>query len=68
MKTVEHYICDICKTEYNNKRKCENCESGHRKPKKIIGAIYHPITINALGIPEKIEIEFDNGSKFTYKK
>ena len=68
MKEIKHYICEICGTEYNDKVKCSDCEKGHRKPVKILKARYQPITNNALGIPNVIEIEFDNGSKFEYKR
>lgn len=27
MKEVKHYICDICHTEYNDKKKCTDCEN-----------------------------------------
>ena len=68
MKEVKHYICEVCGTEYNDKGKCSDCEKGHRKPVKILKARYQPITNNTLGIPNVIEIEFDNGSKFEYKR
>ena len=68
MKKIEHYICEICGTEYNDKGMCIRCEKGHKTPVKILRARYLPITNNALGIPSSIEIEFDNGSKFEYKR
>lgn len=68
MKEVKHYICDICGTEYNDKNQCAGCETGHRQPKKIVRTKYLPIKINALGIPQVIEVEFDDGSKFEYKR
>lgn len=68
MKEVKHYICEICGTEYNDKTKAQKCEKGHKKPAKIINARYLPITNNALGIPNVIEVEFADGSKFEYKR
>lgn len=68
MKKVEHYICEVCGTEYNDKNRCEICEKGHKKPIKILTSKYQPITNNALGIPSTIVIEFENGSKFEYKR
>lgn len=68
MKEVKHYVCEICGTEYNDKPKCTACERGHKKPVRIIKSKYHPITSNALGIPSTIEVEFENGSKFEYKR
>lgn len=43
MKKVEHYICEICGTEYNEKEKCKLCEYGHHRPKGIDGAQWYPI-------------------------
>ena len=67
MKEVKHYICEICGTEYNEKKKCENCEKGHNKPKKIVKAKYRAISQNALGIPTHIDVEMENGKVYTYK-
>lgn len=68
MKEVKHYICEICGTEYNDKKKCTDCEKGHKKPVKILKASYRPISTNALGIPDRIEVEMEDGSKFEYKR
>lgn len=68
MKEVKHYICDVCGTEYNEKRKCMECESGHKKIKKIIDTKYLPIKANALGIPNSITVEMEDGSTFIYKR
>lgn len=68
MKEVKHYICEVCGTEYNERLKAQTCEKRHKKPVKILNAKYLPITNNELGIPSVIEVEFDNGSKFKYKR
>ena len=68
MKEVMHYVCEVCGTEYDNKYECARCEKGHRMPVKFIGSKYQPITINALGIPDVISIEFDNGEVYGYHR
>lgn len=68
MKEVKYYICEVCGTEYNDKKKCTDCEKRHKKPMKIVSARYVSISNNYLGIPSKIEVEMDDGSKFEYKR
>ena len=36
MKDVTLWKCDICGTEYRDKKKCEQCEAGHKKKGKIV--------------------------------
>ena len=68
MKKVEHYICEICGTEYNNKLKCEECESGHVKPVKIDGANWVSMRNNGSGYPTQIHVKMSNGETITYKR
>lgn len=68
MKKVEHYICEVCGTEYNEKGKCKQCESGHNKPKGIDGAQWYPIGQDGSGYPARVHILMDNGETITYKR
>lgn len=68
MKEVKHYICEMCGTEYNDKKKAQECEIMHKKPVKILNAKYLPITSNKLGTPKSIIVEFDDGSQAEYKR
>lgn len=71
MKKVEHYICDVCGTEYAEMAKCEKCEKLHRHPVKITKARYIPFTQDATGFPVTIEVEFKDGKStrtVTYKR
>lgn len=71
MKKVEHYICEVCNTEYAEKTKCERCEKSHRKPMGIASARYVPVTQSGDGFPASIEVEFvgDGGMEtITYKR
>ena len=36
MKETTLWKCDICGTEYRDKKKCEQCEAGHKKKGKIV--------------------------------
>ena len=68
MKKIEHYICEICGTEYKEKRVCEECEKGHHKPVKIEGAKWTPMKNNRSGYPTHIHIKMSNGETIVYKR
>lgn len=68
MKEVKHYICDVCGTEYKDKKMCIECEKGHHKPKKIDGATWVPMKNNGSGYPTRVHIEMSNGEVITYKR
>lgn len=68
MKKVEHYICEICATEYKDKKKCEECESGHVKPVKIDNATWISMRNNRSGYPTQIHVKMSNGETITYKR
>ena len=36
MRKVEHYICELCGTEYAEQRQCEICENSHKQPLRIV--------------------------------
>lgn len=45
VKTVQHYICEVCGTEYKEKVKARECEDRHKQPVKIVSCRYRPITV-----------------------
>lgn len=63
MKTVEHFICEICKEEYKEKDKCMECEDNHRKPIGIVSSKYSPIRLDKTGLPITITIEVEGGKE-----
>ena len=67
MKTITQYKCGVCGTVYAEKRKCEACESGHKKPVKIIARQYQAIGINGSGFPDKITVATKDGKEAMYK-
>lgn len=68
MRKVEHYICETCGTEYNDKKRCEQCEKGHIKALKIKSARYLSVEKNAKGYPLSVNIEMEDGKIVTYKR
>lgn len=71
MKKVEHYICEVCRTEYAERLKCERCEKSHKKPLGIASVRYVSFLQNEKGFPASIEVEFADGKKtttVTYKR
>jgi len=71
MRKVEHYICEICGTEYKEKAMCEKCEKTHKKGLTIAKARYISVTMDGTGLPISIEVEYKDGretKKATYKR
>lgn len=68
MKEVKHYICEICGTEYNDKKKCQDCEKGHVMPKEIVGHNHISMRNNASGYPTMVRIKMSNGETIIYKR
>lgn len=66
MKKIEHYVCEFCGTEYNDKKKAEECEKGHHKPVKISDCSYSSCRSDGTGTPLRVFIELDNGSVYRY--
>ena len=67
MKTLEKYKCEICGKVYDNKRECEACETGHKKPTKIIDRKYEDIGVRTVGFPYQITVETQDGKKAIYR-
>lgn len=68
MKKVEHYICEVCGTEYNGKSRAMVCEKGHKAPKEIIKARYISIGDNMKGYPIAVDLKMADGEIVTYKR
>ena len=70
MKTVQHYICEICGTMYANEKTAKDCEAYHIKPKNVINKAndhkdWIPITQSASSFykyPKRIKVEMQDGS------
>lgn len=66
MKELKMYQCEVCGTQFADKKKAEECEHKHRKVIKMISAKYRPYTSAKDGIPDNIIVEFDDGNKIRY--
>ena len=64
MKKLELYQCEICGTQYKDKKACEDCEKHHVKYISVIGAKY----IVQSGLPVKVTVKFENGETADYKR
>lgn len=56
MRKIEHYICEICGTEYRDRLSAEKCEKCHKKPVAIIKSRYVSQYQNGAGYPVTIEV------------
>ena len=68
MREVKHYICEICGTEYKDKKKAQDCEKHHCKAVTIKKARYTSFDNNKKGYPVSIDIEMADGTVVTYKR
>lgn len=68
MKKVEHYVCEVCGTEYAEKLKCTKCEKNHKKPVSITAARFLPFTTDASGYPLTVNVVMEDGKTITYKR
>ena len=68
MKNVTLWKCDICGTEYRDKKKCEKCETGRMKNGKIVKMRHLPYTSDQSGYPDKITVKFEDGVEKMYSR
>ena len=68
MKTVQHYVCEMCGTVYADKAKAKECEKGHRAPDRIVRLRYVPISGDRTGYPQTLEVLMADGKTVTYKR
>lgn len=64
MKKQVLYMCEYCGTQYKEEKDAAKCEKGHKNAKRICNSTHH-----AKGdYPDRIEVEFEDGTKIWYKK
>lgn len=68
MKQLQKYQCEICGTEYAEKKVAEMCEKNHKKPLEIWGTRDLPKSMNGAGYPISIEVRMSDGVIITYKR
>lgn len=62
MKELKLYQCEICKTQYNEKRKAVECEKSHLPYIAVMNSRYKP---NGK-YPETVRITFADKHQFIY--
>ena len=68
MKELKLFVCEICGTQYKEKRKCQECESSHKEPKSIVSSHYLSYQNNKSGYPNIIQVEFSKGEVISYHR
>lgn len=68
MRKIERFVCEMCGTEYKDKRMAESCEKCHKKPVAIIKSRYVSKSQNGAGYPVTVEIQMSDGTFQTYKR
>lgn len=68
MKENKLYECEYCHTSYRDKDKAIECEKNHKHIKGILDIKYLAFKSDKSGIPNKISIEFDDGTKAWFEK
>jgi primosomal protein N' len=64
MEEITQYKCDYCNTVYYSKEQCIECEKRHIKPKEIVEWTF----TSKAQFPKIIEIKFEDGRVFEYKR
>ncbi len=68
MKQIKLYVCELCGTQFANKADAEKCEKFHRFPKLVTPGSFKPFTMNGDGYPDKVLVNFDDGSQIQYRR
>ena len=63
MRKVEHFICEICGTEYAERQKALVCERSHKTDLAIKSARYLSYGQAKTGLPCSIEVEYMDGKQ-----
>ena len=66
MKQKILYTCEICKTDYAEKKKATESECVHKTKLKVINACYKSINAVTHGFPTKITVQSKDGKEMTY--
>ena len=65
MKSRVLYQCAICKREYQKENLAVECESNHKKPKKVNNPLYD-VQDNKPNYPHSVNVIFEDGSSARY--
>ena len=67
MKKLELYQCEVCNTQYSDKKKAMDCEKSHKMPTSCVGKKYRAVSSNPDGYPDKVMVTFNDGSTAEYE-
>lgn len=68
MKEKQLWTCELCNTDYNSKRKAQECEENHKTKFVRIDFKHKPINILPDGFPNRIILEDKDGKRIEYKR
>lgn len=68
MKENKLYECEHCHTNYADKEKAIECEKNHKHIMGILDIKYLAFKSDKSGLPNKIAIEFEDGTKAWFEK
>ncbi|EHL12525.1 hypothetical protein HMPREF9624_00236 [Oribacterium asaccharolyticum ACB7] len=60
MKKIETYQCELCGTEYKDKKQAQACERGHKKNLRVAGKEYSEN--DKYGFPEFVTVASEEPS------
>jgi len=67
MKEKRLFVCELCNTEYADKKKAKFCEDSHKTKFKIKNMRHVAMNNNRTGFPVTVTLEAEDGSIKTYK-
>jgi len=65
MKSRILYQCEICKREYQKELVAIECESNHKKPKRVEKPFYD-VADNKVNYPLSVNVVFNDGASARY--
>lgn len=66
MKTIQKYLCEVCRTEYKNPEDAASCEKFHRIPEAIIAVQHDKKGMIYEGNPRTITVRMNDGAEVVY--
>lgn len=66
MTEVKHYKCDICGTEYKDKKQAEECEKNHVETIEIVSCKFVRKEFMNDGFPTSITVKSEDGRERRY--
>ena len=68
MKKIELYQCELCGTEYKDKKQEEECEENHVETIEIVSCKFVKKALISDGFPISITVKSEDGREMTYER